>query len=423
MLTTEQNELLCRVGPETDMGRAMRRYWLPALLATDLPHPDCDPKRIDLLGESFVAFRDTQGRIGILDEACRHRSASLALGRVEDCGIRCIYHGWKFAYDGTVLETPNVADPAFKTRFRARAWPACEAGGLIWVYLGPADREPAFPRYSWFDLPAANVLATAHLVDCNYVQILEGLVDSSHLGILHMDGLKRSSASDLGFARKINSMQFNLAPSLEVEETGYGFNYAALRAIAGDDGARTEARVAAFVAPCIVFNPNGDLITAIVPNDDRSSTFFHVFWDPVQPIGEEPLRSRQLAFVGLDDASLRQSGLDRASRPGDRPAGHNGFHQDREAMRCGRTFSGLAGLIQEDVAVSVSGGAVRDRAREVLSAADIAIGRMYRTLLGTAQQVRAGGDPIGIGGDIDASRIKGVNARLTPGQKWQSLLS
>jgi nitrite reductase/ring-hydroxylating ferredoxin subunit len=420
MLTTEQNNVLCRVGPETDMGRAMRRYWLPALLGADLPHPDCDPKRLDMLGESFVAFRDTTGRIGILDEACRHRSASLALGRVEECGIRCIYHGWKFAWDGTVLETPNVPDPEFKKRFKARAYPAREAGGLIWVYLGPAERQPAFPHYSWFDLPDANVLATAHRVDCNYVQVLEGLLDSSHLGILHMDGLRRSDVSQLGFARKINSMQFNLAPSLEVQDRSYGFDYVALRD--SGDGGGTEARVTAFVAPCITFNPNGDLITAVVPIDDRSSTFVHVFWDKGQAIGEEPLRSRQLEFVGLDDGSLHAFGVDRTSRPEDRPAWHNGFRQDREAIHAGRSFSGLPGLIQEDVAVSVSGGTIRDRSRETLSGADIAIGRMYRTLLGAAQRVRAGGNAIEIGSDIDPRRIRGANARLTPGQTWQSLV-
>ena len=147
MLSKEDNELMCRVGPETPMGEALRRYWLPALLASDLPHPDCDPKRVRLVGEDFIAFRDNKGRIGFLDEYCRHRSASLALARVEDCGIRCTSR-LKFAYDGTVLETPNVEDPNFKTRFKARAFPAREAGGLIWVYLGPKEKEPPFPHYS-----------------------------------------------------------------------------------------------------------------------------------------------------------------------------------------------------------------------------------------------------------------------------------
>jgi len=114
MLTKENNELICRVGAGAPMGTAFRRFWLPALLSDELPAPDCDPRRVRLLGEDFVAFRDSDGKVGLLDEYCCHRNASLALGRVENGGIRCIYHGWKFAADGTVLETPNVADPAFK---------------------------------------------------------------------------------------------------------------------------------------------------------------------------------------------------------------------------------------------------------------------------------------------------------------------
>jgi phthalate 4,5-dioxygenase len=114
MLSKEDNELMCRVAPGTAMGTAMRRFWLPAVLSEELPHPDCDPRRVQLLGEDFVAFRDSDGMMGILDEYCCHRSASLALARIEERGIRCIYHGWKFAVDGTVMDTPNVADPRFK---------------------------------------------------------------------------------------------------------------------------------------------------------------------------------------------------------------------------------------------------------------------------------------------------------------------
>ena len=213
------------------MGAALRRYWLPPLLASDLPHPDCDPKRVRLLAEDFISFRDTKGRIGFLDEYCRDRSASLALSRVEDCGIRCIYHGWKFVHDGTVLETPNVEDPNVKQRFKARAFPAREAGGFIWVYLRPEEKEPAFPRYSWFDLPSSYVVTTVHFGLCNFVQIMEGLVDTSHLGLLHMEGLKRTDTSDLVFAKKTNTMQFNLAPKLEAEDASYCFNYVALRDI------------------------------------------------------------------------------------------------------------------------------------------------------------------------------------------------
>jgi len=134
MLTKENNELICRVGAGTAMGTAFRRFWLPALLSSELPTPDGDPRRVQLLGEDFVAFRDSDGKVGLLDEYCCHRNASLTLGRVEAGGIRCIYHGWKFAVDGTVLDTPNVADPTFKQRFKARAYPVREAAwcGCPW---------------------------------------------------------------------------------------------------------------------------------------------------------------------------------------------------------------------------------------------------------------------------------------------------
>src|SRR5579859_284587 len=140
MLSREDNELMCRVGPGTAMGAAFRRYWIPALQTSDIPEADGAPVLVELLGERLVAFRDTDGNVGLLEEACCHRSASLMLGRVEQCGIRCVYHGWKFAVDGKVLETPNVADPKFKTRFKAKAYPVEEAGGLVWAYLGPADK-------------------------------------------------------------------------------------------------------------------------------------------------------------------------------------------------------------------------------------------------------------------------------------------
>jgi phthalate 4,5-dioxygenase len=405
------------------MGAALRRYWLPALLSTDLPHPDCDPKRVTLLGEEFVAFRDTKGRIGFLDEYCRHRSASLALGRVEDCGIRCIYHGWKFGYDGAVLETPNVEDPKFKERFKARAFPARDAGGLIWVYLGPAEKEPPFPHYSWFDLPASHVVSTVHLGECNFVQIMEGLVDSSHLGLLHMDGLQRSGSSDLGFAQKINSMQFNLAPRLETEDAAYGFNYVALRTQTDVHGERLEARVTAFVAPCFIFNPNGDLVTIVVPSDDGKSYFFHVFWDVEKKLNEEPLRSQHLEFIGLDDATLHGFGIDLGNTDPKRPRRANNFHQDRAAMRGGRTFSGFPGLVQEDMAVSVASGPIRDRSKEMLSAADTAISRLYRVLISSARRVQEGGDPIGVDASIDTRAIRGASAVLQPGEAWQSLLT
>lgn len=420
MLTHAENELMCRVGPGTGMGAALRRYWLPALSSSELPEPGGDPVRVELLGESFVAFRDAEGRVGLLDEACCHRGASLLLGRVEGCGIRCIYHGWKYAVDGKVLETPNVPDGKFKDRIRARAYPVREAGGLIWAYLGPADLQPRFPEWPWMDVDAAHrINAMAH-VSCNYVQIMEGLVDSSHLSVLHITPLSQSGKSELDFARKTEHMAFDAAPRIEAELTVFGFHYVALRDISSPEGRRIEARVAAFISPCFIANPNGDLFFAVVPVNDVTTRFYHVWWSSERKIGEEPLRSEQLKFVGLDEEALARYGMTRetANTPL-RPSRENRWHQDRELVRKGH-FTGIHSFTQEDIAVTVSGGAIRDRSKEMLSIADLAIGRLYRVLLNTAKQVANGEAPVAV--DANTRAISGANGTLSPGVNWRTLV-
>jgi phenylpropionate dioxygenase-like ring-hydroxylating dioxygenase large terminal subunit len=420
MLSKEDNELMCRIGHDTPMGTAMRRFWLPALLSEELPHPDCDPRRVQLLGEDFVAFRDSDGKVGILDEYCCHRSASLTLGRVEDRGIRCIYHGWKFAVDGTVIDTPNVADPRFKERFKAKAYPVREAGGLVWVYLGPAAQMPEFPKWPCFDVPASNRLAVYAVVNCSFVQVMEGLVDSSHLTVLHTSPLKTTGGSELDFAKKTAHLQFNAAPRIEAEETDFGFHYVAIRPMSDKPEDGVMARVASFVPPCFILNPNGDLLFAVVPVSDSRCMFIHVWWDAEKKFGEEPLRSQQLEFVGLDKAAIDAFGLSFATC--DTPAAAsraNNFLQDRDAQRRGH-FTGLPSFTQEDAAVSMSGGAIRDRSKEILSTADVALPKLYRALLTCARQGGAGEDPLGL--HADTAHIVGASGQLAPGGHWRSLV-
>ncbi len=420
MLSKEDNETMCRVGPGTAMGTAMRRFWLPALLSEELPHPDSNPRRVQLLGENFVAFRDSGGKVGVLDEYCCHRSASLTLGRVEDGGIRCIYHGWKFAVDGTVLDTPNVADPRFKERFKAKSYPVREAGGLVWVYLGLPAQMPDFPKWPCFDVPASNRLPVYAVVNCSFVQVMEGLVDSSHLTLLHTSPLKTTGGSELDFAKKTAHLQFNPAPRIEAEETDFGFHYVAMRPVsdAAQDG--VIGRVAAFVPPCFILNPNGDLLFAVVPVSDHRCLFFHVWWDAAKKIGEEPLRSQQLEFVGLDQATLAAYGL--TLQTCDTPAAAsaaNNYLQDREAQRRGH-FTGLPSFTQEDAAVSMSGGSIRDRSKEILSTADVALPKLYRALLTCARQASSGQDPLGL--HADTTRIVGASGKLAPGTHWRTLV-
>ena len=420
MLSKADNELMCRVGPGTPMGNAMRRYWIPALTSEELPQPDCDPRRIMLLGEEFVAFRNTDGKVGFLDEYCCHRNASLALGRVEQNGIRCIYHGWKFAVDGTVLETPNVDDPKFKERFKARAFPVREAGGLIWVYLGPKEKEPPFLDWYWLNLPPSNRVVATYVADCNYVQVQEALLDSSHLTILHTDGMKQSASDDLTFAKQVVTMQFNAAPRIEAEDTEFGSHYVAMRPDPAGSG-KIMARVAAFICPFATLNPNGDIVGIVVPINDVRSRHFFIFWSKDKKIGEEPLRSEQLKFTGMDPATLDSFGisLKECDRPG-KPSRANNFLQDRQAMREGKRYSGLPLFIPEDVAVEVASGPIRDRSKEMLAPADSGIARMYRALLTSARRVADGGDPIGL--KFDHSRVVGISGLIEPGQPWQSLV-
>ncbi len=416
MLNDADNALMCRVGPGTGMGAVMRRFWMPALLSSELAEPGGDPRPVELLGERFVAYRDAQGRIGFYAEACAHRSASMLLARAEPDGLRCIYHGWKFATDGTVLDTPNVADPRYKERIRGRTFPVRESGGMIWVYLGAPELEPEFPRWPWMDMPASHRINAYAVVSCNYVQVLEGLVDSAHLTVLHASGLAKTNGSDLDFAKKTTHMQFDAAPRIEADDTDFGFHYVAMRPM----GEQRMARIASFVAPCFLANPNGDLWFAVVPVSDEKTHFYHVWWNPEKPIGEEPARTTQLRFVGLDPESLDQFGLGPQSSLGPNlPRWENGYRQDRAAQRAGH-FTGLVSFTQEDAVCSISSGGIRDRSRELLCASDLAIAKLYRTLLGAVRKLRDGEAPTGL--HADTTRIIGTSGAIGADQDWRTLV-
>ncbi|HSV83848.1 MAG TPA: Rieske 2Fe-2S domain-containing protein [Ramlibacter sp.] len=418
MLSRQDNETICRVGPGTPMGQALRRYWVPILSAHQLPSPGCDPVKVELFGERYVAFRDGSGKVGLLDENCPHRSASLALGRVEADGIRCLFHGWKFSVSGAVLETPTVSDPRFRERFRARAFPVREAGGMIWAYVGPAELEPEFPHWHYFDQPAERLLSVTFVVPCNYVQVQEALLDSAHLTVLHQDAFKRTS--DIDFATTVSTVTAAADPKIEVEDTTFGFHYVAMRPAPGGPDAGTVARVTSYVAPFHVLNANGDFVGMIVPIDDHRTLHHFVWWSDSKDIAHEPHRSEQLRFVGLDEETQHKAGLhyDTWHLPG-KPSRINNFLQDREAMRNG-AYSGLPIFFPEDSAMLVSSGEIRDRSKEMLSPGDVAIVRLYKTLLGVARQVQEGREPVGL--RIDSLRIHGRNGVIREGQPWQALV-
>src|SRR5262252_3920556 len=200
MLTREENDALCRIGPGTLMGNLMREYWVPALLSSELPSADSDPVRVLLLGEQLIAFRDTNGKVGLIQNNCPHRGASLFFGRNEEAGLRCVYHGWKFDVEGHCIDMPNEpAESDFKSKVKAVAYPTRERGGVVWAYLGPRTTPPPLPEIEGNMIEGGTPTAVQHA--CNWLQVGEGAIDTSHAGFLHFGSLKAEDYPDRTFSR------------------------------------------------------------------------------------------------------------------------------------------------------------------------------------------------------------------------------
>jgi nitrite reductase/ring-hydroxylating ferredoxin subunit len=371
MLSAAQNELVTRVGAGTPLNMVFKRYWQPVLLSSDLPVPDSDPKRFTFLGDRYIAFRDTNGAVGVFAEACCHRGASLALGRVENCGITCIFHGWKFAVDGTILDTPNVSDDSFKKRFRGNAFPAREAADLIWAYFGPRDDVPPFREYEYMSVPSSHRMITRRKFDCNWLQLLEGGLDSTHVGILHSEFAASFEKIDPdlpdGMRDQAQVFSTDYAPSIDVRDTDFGFHYAAIRD--AGDGRNAHVRVTAYVFPNTIMIPPNMFVIHDVPVDDTHTDQIVTFWNRNAPVDR---------VKGLDVAGLATPGVwvnDHMMMNAE-----NRWMQDREKMRNG-SWSGLHGLGQEDGAVNLSQGPILDRSAETLVPADIACIRVRQMLL------------------------------------------
>jgi phthalate 4,5-dioxygenase len=398
VLTHEQNERLTRIEGDAPMGVLMREHrWIPALLSIQLA-PDGPPRRVRLVGKDYVAFRDTSGRVGFLDEGCPHRNASLVLARNEDCGLRCIFHGWKVDATGQVLEAPtHQPNPeAFAAKVRARHYPTVEGGGLIWVWLGEREAPP-FPHLPFTVLPDAHVWVTATNCACNWLQGVEATLDTSHIGTLHKAYIDAYSADDT--ASTIGHSLAALAPRYEVEHTSYGLDAIGIRPL--PDGS-TYVRTTPWVMPFVSLVPGspgskgGDVdgvIFIVSPVDDTHHVLFFGFWSVSREINDG-------RYLGVPPAQQ--------SIVGDRPfvvddfGGFTGgrddnWGQDRDAMRRGH-FSGFTGnLLQEDTVTQVSMGPIVDRTKEHLSSSDVAIIHARRALLQALDNLDAGRPPVGDG--------------------------
>jgi phthalate 4,5-dioxygenase oxygenase subunit len=384
MLSREENEFLTRTNAGTPMGDFMRRFWIPIALSSELAAPDSAPLRIKVLGESLVMFRDTAGKVGLLDELCPHRLASLFFGRNEECGIRCIYHGWKFDVDGNCVDMPSEPPSSnFKNKVKAIAYPTQERGGLVWAYLGAKDRAPAFPEFEWLDLPADQLYASRWQHDSNFFQAIEGEFDTAHVGFLHslVNQLSANKAALTGAY-----FHEDLAPKWHIADTDYGLAAASSRHIEGD---KAFWRVNQFLLPfysMIPPIPGSSLMTRMwVPRDDESAWIIAVNFRPDRKLGAEEIENWK---AGRNTHRETIPGTTRPIANRD-----NDYLMDRQKQRT-TLFSGIEGIRNQDAAVTESPGPIVDRSREHLGTSDIAVIRLRKRLMDAARALQRGMEPV-----------------------------
>jgi phthalate 4,5-dioxygenase oxygenase subunit len=410
MLSKSENDRLTKVTGEAPMGQMMRRYWVPACLSAEVADREGAPLRTQVIGVPLVVFRDGEGRVGILDEHCPHRLASLALGRNEEGGLRCVYHGWKFDISGACMEMPTEPPGyAFRDRIRTRSYPVREAGGLVWTFLGPPESEPPFPDYDWTTLPPAQraILKVGERV--NYQQAIEGSIDSSHSWFLHRDTIwdwkKRSEISS------------DLSPKLETQDEPYGFRYAAIRKPNANPDTQQYVRVTQFIVPFTSLIPRPlerekpAHAQIFVPVDDTRTMFYGIFFSQDGgPLDEAETRAKHHVVPGvdLDRNWFRMASVD------------NWFNQDREAMKNG-SYTGIKGFSNQDMACQESMGPVVDRAGEHLGTSDVAIIRMRKCMLEAVRRFEEGDPLVGHERPIPYGRLHADQKVIPIEAPWQTV--
>jgi phthalate 4,5-dioxygenase len=389
MITHEENERLVRVGPGTPAGNLFRRYWQPACLSEELPAPDDPPVRVRLLGEDLIAFRDSAGRVGLVDAFCPHRCAPLFFGRNEAGGLRCAYHGWKFDVSGKCLDLPTEPPGSpMQADVRLKSYPTHEQAGVVWAYLGPRDRMPAPPDYEWMRAPSTHSFVSKTYEACNYLQALEGGLDTAHSSYLH----------NLDLSDKNQLRQRDRAPRLDVVRTDYGYYYVSTRK-AGADG--SYVRLYHYVLPAQQMRGGVNGIGRRnevpkldghlwIPIDDVQTNVYNWCYsaDPEIPISEEQRWAYEKGSGrGKDDLIPGTFTLKR------NPS--NDYLIDR-AMQKRRSFTGIDGVNTQDFAVQEGMGPIVDRTQEYLGSSDRAIVALRNILLEAIDKVGKGEDAPGI---------------------------
>jgi len=359
MLRIEQNQLLTQTGPGTPMGELFRCYWIPALLAEELPENDCPPVRVKLLSERLLAVRDTNGEYGLVDEFCPHRGVSLWFARNEECGIRCSYHGWKFNVRGECMEIPSEPEESgLRCRIKLKAYPLVERGGILWTYMGPPERQPPLPEWEFIMVPAEQTFSSKRLQECNWLQAMEGGIDSAHVSFLHRGNL---NSDPLFKGAKGNEYNLNDSrPFFEVWKYPAGLYIGARRRAEGDNH---YWRITPWVMPCFTMvPPRGDHPIHghfWIPIDDENCWAWSFDYHPVRKLTD------------AEGKAMRDGkGIHVRYVPGTyRPMANkdNDYLIDRAAQKAGSTYSGVEGIGMQDASLQESMGPIVDRTKENLT--------------------------------------------------------
>ena len=420
MLTELENERLTRVGPGTPMGALQRRFWVPVLGSCEVGAPGSRPVPVRILGEDLVCFRSSEGELGLVGAYCPHRRAPLQLARNCDGVLQCLYHGWKVRPDGSVAETPNEPEESgLAQRVRHTAYPVVDRGGIIWAYMGDAKVPPAFREFDWMSLPNESVAVVKGIVEANWLQLIEGFVDSSHGNFLHSDSIRPSYGEKTAYLEEDDVLLAQPTDTgsvrIRVEDTDYGFRYAAIRRPTVDPDRFQYIKTTPFIMPIFTSIPVGEgqgTINITAPLDDFTTAWYGVKYSFVGPIDEDLIRrqSGRVWDVDLDRNNRRISSAE------------NSWRQDRAAMESGRSFSGMTGTFNEDAAMAEGMGRISDRTKEQLGAADRAVIHLRRLLLKSLEVCESG--EVVRGEDVtDVSEVRAADGLVPIDSPWQEVVS
>ena len=392
MLTREENELLVRTGPGTPMGELFRRFWVPVMLSEEIPEPDCTPTRLRVLNEDLIAFRDTDGNVGIIDAHCAHRFSPLFFGMNEESGLRCLYHGWKYDFTGQCIDIPFIPEgESFKDKIKLKSYPGLDKGGFIWVYMGPAELQPPFPDFDFAAIPESHRENWKIICECNWMQSMEGQNDPSHLFFTH--GFREKTEGGPGVQMGLNSGSALSRVRLPaaVVDTEFGISYATVWENEQEED--QQVSVGHFIIPNFDPSPSYNNLgrgkfplgyqRMRVPIDDLNCMVLRVRWNPYEPLLDE--------FREAHNAWLVPEKLPGTYKPVANKA--NDYLVDREMQR-DYNYSGINNFPLQDICqIEDQGGPIMDRTRERLTSQDTLNIHIRHQLINAARDLLEGKEP------------------------------